>query len=131
MFSAFSSVLVRKGRSCALMGALVQGSIRTHLQCTISLKFPQRLLPLKQFQCSSPLSSSERSRRALPLFTPLSPPGNRWCDVLGFAAGSVSSSSTLHIFQATSHMCGVLTGSLSARSVPRLQHARNCISGRL
>ena len=60
MFSAFSSVLVRKGRTlcfngspgpwtclvrshqfwcakdahCALMGALVQGAIRAHLQCT-------------------------------------------------------------------------------------------------
>ena len=36
---------------------------------------------------------------ALPFFTPLSPPGDWWCDVLGFVpAGSVSSFSTLQIF---------------------------------
>ena len=42
------------------------------------------------------------------LFPRLSPPGDRWCDVLGFVpAGSVSSFSTLQIFreQATCEGC--------------------------
>ena len=42
-------------------------------------------------------------------FPRLSPPGDRWCDVLGFVtAGSVSSSSTLLIFQEASHLWGLL-----------------------
>ena len=35
----------------------------------------------------------------------LSPPGDQWCDVLGFVpAGNVSSFSTLQIFRETSHL---------------------------
>ena len=38
-----------------------------------------------------------------------SPPGDRWCDVLGFVpACSVSSSSALQIFRETSHLWGLL-----------------------
>ena len=58
-------------------------------------------LPLKRFQCHS-------FRLALP-FQCLSPPRDRWCDVLGFVpTGSVSSFSTLQIFQEASHLCGLL-----------------------
>ena len=47
----------------------------------------------------------KEDRLALPLSTPLSPPGDRWCDILGFVpAGSVSSFSTLQIFREASHL---------------------------
>ena len=48
-------------------------------------------------------------RLALPL-SHLSPPGDQWCDVLGFVlTGSVSSSSTLQVFrEAISHLWGWL-----------------------
>ena len=65
--------------------------------------------PLKRFQCSSDrrwpslVLSGKIVYRFL--FQRLSPPGARWCDVLGFVpAGSVSSSSTLLIFQNASHL---------------------------
>ena len=39
------------------------------------------------------------------LFQRLSPPGDQWCDVLGFVPGdSVSSFSTLQIFREASHL---------------------------
>ena len=68
-------------------------------------------LPLKQFQCPSVWSSLALSRKVVWrfLFPRLSPPGHRWCDVLGFVpAGSVSSFSTLQIFRKTSHLWGLL-----------------------
>ena len=75
----------------------------------IQLCAPPRLsevpptLPLKQFQCSSDWrwSSLVLSRKVVSrfLFPRLSPPGDQWCDVLGFMpAGSVSSFSALEIF---------------------------------
>ena len=42
----------------------------------------------------------KEDRLALPLSTPLSPPGDRWCEVLDFVpAGSVSSVSTFQSFR--------------------------------
>ena len=66
-------------------------------------------LPLKRFQCSSV--------RCL-LFPRLSPPGNPWCDILGFVpAGSVSSFSTLQIIrEATCEGC--FARQSTARSFP-------------
>ena len=68
--------------------------------------------PLNRFQCSSDwrwpshLLSMEIVKRFL--FPRLSPPGDRWCDVLGFVpAGSVSNSSTLKLFQEASHLWGL------------------------
>ena len=50
----------------------------------------------------------EEDHLALPLSTPL-PPGDRWCDALGFVpAGSVSSFSTLQIFRVASRLWGLL-----------------------
>jgi len=58
-------------------------------------------LPLKQFLCSS--DSRVIVQRFF--FSHLTPPGDRWCGGLGFAsAGSVSGSSTLHIFREASHV---------------------------
>ena len=51
---------------------------------------------------SRPLKEDRLSAYTLPmpLSVPLSPPGDRWRDVLGFVlAGSVSRSSTLQIFR--------------------------------
>ena len=70
--------------------------------------------PLKRFQCSSDLqwpSSLVLSKKILWrfVFPRLSPPGDRWCGVLGFVpAGSVSSSSTLQIFREASRLWGLL-----------------------
>ena len=83
----------------------------------IQLCTPPRLsevpptLPLKQFQCSSlwRWSSVVLSRKIVSrfIFPRLSPPGDRWCDVLGFvAAGSVSSFSALQFFREASHLWG-------------------------
>ena len=72
------------------------------------------LLALKQFQCSSdwrlPSRPFKEDRLALQsLFPCLSPPCDRWCGVLGFVpTGSVSSSSTLQIFQDASHLWWLL-----------------------
>ena len=64
------------------------------------------LLALKQFQCSSDWLTFKEDRLALQsLFPRLSPPSDRWCDVLGFVpTGRVSSSSTLQIFQDANHL---------------------------
>ena len=62
------------------------------------------MLPLKQlqFQCWSDWQSRKIVERFL--FLLLFPPGDRWCDFLGFVpAGSVSSSSTLQSFRDASH----------------------------
>ena len=72
-----------------------------------------RKVPWKQFQCSSDWRwhSLVLSRKIIQrfLFPRLSPPGNRWCNVLGFVpVGSVSSSSTLQIFRDASHLWGLL-----------------------
>ena len=62
----------------------------------------------------------KEDRWALPLSTPLlSPPGDRWCDELGFVpAGSVSSSSILEIFRDARYVVVALSASLSALSFP-------------
>ena len=69
--------------------------------------------PLKRFQCLSdwrwPSLVLSRTIVYRFLFPRLSPPGDRWCDVLGFVpAGSVSSFSTLQIFREASHLWGLL-----------------------
>ena len=77
----------------------------------VSQKFPQRCLwngsnvrliddgPLSSFQGRLSSASSFHT----------SPPDDRWCDVLGSVpAGSVSSFSTLQIFQEASHLWGLL-----------------------
>ena len=69
--------------------------------------------PLKQFQCLSDwrCPSLVLSRKIVSrfLFPSLSPPGDWWCDVLRFVpAGSVSSSSTLHIFREARYLWGLL-----------------------
>ena len=71
------------------------------IMCSIPSLKRSPMLPLKRFQCltnDDPLSSFQgRSSRASSFHT--SPPGDRWCDVLGFVpAGSVSSYSTLKNF---------------------------------
>ena len=89
-------------------------------------------LPLKRFQSSSDWRwpSLVLSRKIVQrfLFPRLSPPGDRWCDVLGFVpAGSVSSFSTLQIFQESSHLWGMLCPSVYLLGhVPSLRHV--CIS---
>ena len=69
--------------------------------------------PLKWFQCSSawwwPSLILLRKIIECFLFPCLSPPGDRWCDVLGFVpTGSVSSSSTLQILWEASHLWELL-----------------------
>ena len=72
-------------------------------------------------------------RLALILFARLSPPGDRWCDVLGFVpAGSVSSFSTLQIFREASHLYGCFSGqsvcsviSLHSGKMATNQHAES------
>ena len=67
------------------------------------------MLPLKQFQSSSCSSSpflvlSKKIDEHF-LFPCLSPPGDRWCDVLGFVpTSSISSCSALEIFWDTNHL---------------------------
>ena len=70
-------------------------------------------LPLKRFQCSSdwrwPSRPFQEDLSRNIAFPHLFPPGDRWCDVLGFVpAGSVSSFSTLQIFREASHLWGLL-----------------------
>ena len=63
------------------------------------LRFVWLTMALLSFQGRSSSASSFQA----------SPPGDRWCDVLGFVpTGSVSSSSTLKIFQEASHLWGLL-----------------------
>ena len=62
------------------------------------------MLPLKQLHCWSdcrwPFLVLTKKIVERFLFLSLSPPGDRWCDFLGFVpADSVSSSSTLQIFR--------------------------------
>ena len=69
--------------------------------------------PLKQFQCSSDWQwpSLVLSRKIVErfLFPHLSPPGDQWCEVLGFVpAVSVSSFSTLQIFRGASRLWELL-----------------------
>ena len=69
--------------------------------------------PLKRFQCSSncrwpSLVVSKKSVEHF-LFPRFSPPGDRWCNVLGFMpAGGGSSSSTVQIFREAGHLCVLL-----------------------
>ena len=70
-------------------------------------------LPFKRFQCPSdwqwPSLVLWRKIVLRFLFLRVSPPGDRWCDVLGFvSAGSVSSFSTLQIFREASYLWGLL-----------------------
>ena len=77
------------------------------------------MLPLKQFQCLSDWRWPSLVFSSVMFF--LFPLADQWCDVLGFvAAGSVSSSSTLHIFQVANHLWLIvaLPASLSAWSFP-------------
>ena len=105
---------------------------KAHMCSSLSLKsFP--VLPLKQFQCLSDWwwPSLVLSRKILFLFQHLSPPGSRWCDVLGFvSAGSVSSSSTLQIFWGASHLCWLLFPPvyLFVGHFPSLWHVKRCTS---
>ena len=103
---------------------------KAHIYSILSL----RSFPLKQFQCSSNNNNNshpfQQDRRALHLFVP---PSSRrsmvgcslvWCS----SEGSVSSSSTPHIFRDASHLRGsralsclficLVTASLSACSLP-------------
>ena len=71
------------------------------------------VLPLKQFQClsdwlwSSLILSGKSVERFL--FPCLSPPSDKWCDVLGFVpAGTVSNSSTLQIFSDANNLWWLL-----------------------
>ena len=82
---------------------------KAHTRSTPSL----RSFPITAFEtvpamfCDWRWSSLGLSRKIVErfLFPRLSPPGDRWCDVLDFvAAGSVSSSSKLRIFLGASHM---------------------------
>ena len=77
-------------------------------------------LPLKRFQCSSDrrLPSLVLSKNSVKrfLFSPLSPPGDRWYILVFVPAGSVSNSSILQTFHDTSQVA--LPASLSARSFP-------------
>ena len=66
---------------------------KQHVHSTPSLRgFPN--VPEKRFQCSSGwrwpslVRPFKEDRRALPLSGPISPPGDRLCDVLGFCDGS-------------------------------------------
>ena len=71
--------------------------------CFLPMKLPWNSSNVRLTD-DDPLSSFQRF-----LFPCLSPPGERWCDVLGFVpAGSVSSSSAPQIFQDTSHLWGLL-----------------------
>ena len=56
----------------------------------------------------------------------LSPPGDQWCDVLGFVhAGSVSSFPTLQIVQEASHLWGLLCPLVYVPGCfPSLQHVQ-------
>ena len=66
---------------------------KQHVHSTPSLRgFPN--VPEKRFQCSSGwrwpslVRPFKEDRRALPLSGPISPPGDRLCDVFGFCDGS-------------------------------------------
>ena len=57
------------------------------------------------------------------LFLRLSPPGNWWCDVLGFVNAGCTSSSTLQIFQNACHWWWLLCPPLNLLNhFPWLQH---------
>ena len=102
----------------------------------ISQKFPQsRLWSGSNVRLidDGPLSSFQG--RSSSAFLPrLSPPGDRWCDVLGFVpAGSFyfyfififKSSSTLQIFREASHLWGLLCPPVYLLShFPALQHVQ-------
>ena len=80
---------------------------------TLSFRSVSPMLPLKRFQYSSNWRwpSLVLSRKIVErfLFPRISPPGDRWCNVLGFVPeGSVSSSSTLQIFQEANHLWWLL-----------------------
>ena len=65
------------------------------LQCSSDRRWPSLVLSKKIVQ---------RFR-----FQRLSPPGNQWCDVLGFVpAGSILSFSTIQIFREASQLSGLL-----------------------
>ena len=87
-------------------------------------------LPLKWFQCSSDLRwlSLVLPRKIVLrfLFQRLSPPRDRWCDVLGSVpTGSVSSSWTLQISQEASHLWELLCPPVYLLShFPSLRHVR-------
>ena len=92
---------------------------------------------LKQFQCLSNWQwpSLVRSGRLVQrlLIRHLSPPGDRWCDVLGFVpAGSVWSSSTLQIFRDTSHLwCLLFPPVYLLGNFPSLQHVQGSTSTKI
>ena len=82
-------------------------------QCSSDWRWHSLVLSRKTVQCSSDWRwhSLVLSRKTVQwfLFPLLSPPGDRWCDVLGFVpVGSISSSSTLRIFRDASHLEGLL-----------------------
>ena len=78
----------------------------------VSQKFPQRCLwngSSVRLTDDGPLSSFQGRSSSTSFFPRLSPPGDRWCDVLGFVPeGSVSSSSTFQVFRDKSHLCWLL-----------------------
>ena len=69
-------------------------------------------------------TNSKNDHRALPLSTPLSLPGHRWGDALGFVpAGSVSSSSRLQIFSDANHLwCLIFPPVYLLGHFPSLRH---------
>ena len=87
------------------------------------------MLPLKYFQCWSewrwPFLVLSRKIIDRFIFLRLSPPGDRWCGVLGFVpAGNVSSSSTLQIFRDATRLSWLLFPPVyrSALSLPSGQY---------
>ena len=102
LFAAFSSRWLVEWHVLGLVQCLVQ--FKTVSMCSEkTIRAPPRLSevsptsPLKQFQCSSdwrwPSLVIWKIIIQLFLFPCLSPPGDRWCDVLGFVpTGRVSSS---------------------------------------
>ena len=91
---------------CSVQFSSVQDGIYALGKAHLSGVSP--MLPLKQFQCWSdwwhPFLIFSRKMVERFLFLRLSPPGDRWCNVLG----SVSSSSTLQIFQDATHLWWLL-----------------------
>ena len=93
----------------------------------VSQKFPQHCLwngSNVRLIDDGPLSSFQRKIVQRLLFPRLAPPGDRWCDVLGFVpAGSVSSFSAL--LRDASHLWGLLCLSVCLLGhVPSLRHVR-------
>ena len=99
-------------RSNSLLFRLVEDGIyalgKPHMRSIPSLRFFFQF-PLKRFQCSSDwrwpsLVVSKKSVEHF-LFPRFYPPGDRWCNVLGFVpAGGGSSSSTFQIFREAGHL---------------------------